>query len=175
MSGPRNLIPFYRGSEANIARVTLNQILSWNDARLENVHNYIQWLFPQSTPSQYNPDAPLLDDATIQAFHNDPALQNNLLASFRRMLAFYGLQMDEGTRVITRAPNFNQRSSVWLTPGNHNFWRITRIIDSMKLLGFPGCSRAFLTILQDIVRIEGVGIVSDETLGHWRRVSPRAL
>lgn len=164
----RNLLPFYYGIEANNNYVTLQQILNWDDGQLEAVHNYIQWLFPLTTPSGPNPTAPVLDQATIQTFQNDVLLKAQLLRSFRRMLAFYGLQMDEATRVITRAPNFNTRAAVWLTPANHNFLRITRIIHSLRLLGLPEYSSAFFTIMQDIARNEGSAIVGSDTLGFWQ-------
>jgi hypothetical protein len=165
---PRNLIPFYYGQEANNNHVTLQQILNWDDGQLEDVHNYIQWLFPLATPSGPNPTAPVLDQATIQTFQNDVLLKAQLLRSFRRMLTFYGLQMDEATRVITRAPNFNTRAAMWLTPANHNFLRITRIIHSLRLLGLPEYSSAFLTIMQDIARNEGSAIVDGGILGFWQ-------
>jgi hypothetical protein len=166
---PKNVIPFYRGLEANNNHATLNQILSWDDGQLEMVHDYIQWLFPLETPSNFNPTAPVIDQATIQTFRNDSLLKSQLLRSFCRMLTFYGLQMDVTTRVITRAPNFNLRAAVWLTSGNHNFQRITRIIHSLSLLGLPEYSRAFLTVMQNIASNEGSRVVGSETVGYWQR------
>jgi hypothetical protein len=166
-----NLVDFYRGTAANNNGVTLDQILGWNDAQLESVHNYIQWLFPMRTQSGFNHTAPTLDAATIQAFQGDPALRNQMLRSFRRMLAFYGLQMNEATRGISRAANFDVRARVWLysPAGHHNFLRITRILQSMSLLGLSEYSRAFLAILGDIVNNEGQDIISLQTFGYWQR------
>jgi Opioid growth factor receptor (OGFr) conserved region len=168
-SRPLNLIPFYRGQEANNNHVTLEQILAWDDTRLESVHDYIQWLFPLKTMSGPNPSAPVLDDATILTFQNDPILKNQVLRSFRRMLTFYGLQMGEGTKVISRAANFNARASVWLynSSGHHNFLRITRILHSMNLLGLGAYCKPFLNILVDIRRNEGKNAISETTLGYW--------
>ncbi len=168
---PRNIIPFYYGLEANNNHVTLHQILSWDDGQLEAVHNYIQWLFPLETASGPNPTAPVLDQATIQTFRGDARLKNELLNSFRRMLIFYGLRMDEATRVITRAPNFNVRAAVWLTPidhNYHNFLRITRIIHSLCILGLTEYGRAFLTVMTDIARNEGSATVGNDTLRYWQ-------
>ncbi len=175
MQGPLNLVLFYRGLEPNNNAVTLDQILAWDDGQLESVHNYIQWLFPLTSPSAPNPTAAVLDNPTIQTFKGDPALKNQVLRSFRRMLAFYGLQMNEATKVITRAPNFNARAAVWLInpAGHHNFLRITRIIHSMDLLGLPDYSRSFFAIMQDIERNEGRGIIGDYTLNCWRGACPR--
>jgi hypothetical protein len=172
VSGPLNLVSFYRGLELNNNGVTLDQILGWDDAHLESAHNYIQWLFPLTTPSAPNPTAPILDGATIQAFCGDAPLKNQVLRSFRRMLMFYGLQMDEGTKIITRAPNFNARAAVWLTPANHNFLRITRMIRSMSHLGLSDYSKSFFNILQNIHGNEGQGIISAPTFNFWRAACP---
>jgi hypothetical protein len=168
---PRNIISFYYGLEANNNHVTLAQILNWDDGQLEAIHNYIQWLFPLETSSGPNPTAPILDQTTIQVFRNDALLKNQLLNSFRRMLSFYGLQMNATTRAITRASNFNARAAVWLTPADrnyHNFLRITRIIHSLSILGLQEYAHAFLTIMQDIARNEGSGTVGDGTLRYWQ-------
>ncbi len=168
MSGnPRNLVAFYRGAEPNNNGFTLNQILSWDDANLEAVHTYIQWLFPLAERSDYNPTDPVLDQATIDTFRNDPLLRGQVLRSLRRMLAFYGLQMDEATRVITRAPNFNARSAVWLTPENHNFLRITRIIKSLGILGLGSYELTFQLAMLDIANNEGARIVGQDTVRFW--------
>jgi hypothetical protein len=167
---PRNLVAFYLGNEANNNRVTLNQILSWDDRNLELVHNYIQWLFPLAEGSNYNTTGPVLDQATIDTFRNDPQLRTQVIRCLHRMLAFYGLQMNNATRVITRAPNFNARATVWLTPadGNyHNFLRITRIIHSLCLLGHREYARSLLAIMIDIAANEGARTVPPETLLHW--------
>lgn len=171
--GPLNLISFYRGTEANNNGVTLNQILGWDDAQLESVHNYIQWLFPLDSATPHNPTAPILDSSTIHIFRGDPALKGQLLRCFRRMLAFYGLQMNEATKVISRAPAFNARAAIWLMnpAGHHNFLRITRIIRSMSCLGLADYSVSFLTIMRDIARREGNGIISPATLTFWENAT----
>jgi len=169
-AGPLNLIAFYREQEANNNGVTLQQILAWDDTRLESVHNYIQWLFPLKTVSGPNPTAPILDNSTIQTFQSNPALKNQVLRSFRRMLTFYGLQMDEGSKLISRAANFNARASVWLhqPSGHHNFLRITRILESMKLLGLNDHCTPFFNVLLDIAHHEGKDAIHATTLGYWR-------
>jgi hypothetical protein len=165
------ILSFYQGLEANNNGVTLDQILNWDDGRLEAVHNYIQWLFPLTTPSGPNPTAPILDQATIQTFRNSPVFKAQMLRSFRRMLSFYGLQMNETARVISRAPNFNARAAVWLTANNHNFLRITRMLHSLQLLGLPEYGTAFFHIMHDIYSNEGQGIIDRNTLGFWLRAN----
>jgi hypothetical protein len=52
------LLDFYRGLGTDTEGRLLTDILAWPDAEFEEVHDFIQWRFPE--PSQYNPDAPLL-------------------------------------------------------------------------------------------------------------------
>jgi len=163
-----NLLPFYRGLEANNRGVTLEQILNWDDQRLESQHDYIQWLFPLETRSGPNPTAPILNSSIINTFRNDPGLQAQIVRSFQRMLSFYGLQENTLTGQITRAPNFHNRRGVWLQRNNHNFLRITRIIHSLCLLGLPLQAQAFLNIMQDIYNNEGRGIISQQTFQYWQ-------
>ncbi|GEM_PF-700076 len=171
--GPLNLFSFYRGIEPNNNGVSLDQILGWDDFQLESVHNYIQWLFPLEKPTAYNPTAPILDAITIRAFCEDTALKAQLLRSFRRMLTFYGLQMNEATKTISRAPTFNARACVWLInpAGHHNFLRISRILRSMHILGHPDYSASFLTIMRDITHREGNGIIPGATLSFWENAA----
>jgi hypothetical protein len=58
---------------------------------------------------------------------------------------------------------------VWIRPHNHNHLRLTRIIRSLKLLGLPKDAHALMLCLEDIHRVEGRDIISEETLKHWRQ------
>ncbi len=162
----QGLLNFYQGTGPDSEGRTLTQILNWGDDQLESVHNYIQWLFPSRQASAFNARAPMLTDAHVQAFRNEPALQGNLLRSFNRMLAFYGLQ--EGQNQITRAPNAAARQAVWLTPGNHNFLRISRILKCLNELGLHPQAQSFYRALNDIAQHEGRSAITPRTLGIWQ-------
>ena len=81
---------------------TLDTILSWDDGRLEAVHDYIQWLFPLDEPSRFNPSAPLLTAHDRAAFR-DPELAANLRRALDRMLAFYGFTLDPSAAAAHQA------------------------------------------------------------------------
>src|ERR1022692_4596159 len=115
------LLAFYRGVQTDTEGRLLEDILVWTDDDLEAVHDFIQWLFPLPEPSQYNSDAPLLTNEDIAAFKSDPVLQANLMKSFERILAFFGLSLSEGK--VADGPNFKARvADVWASP-NHNWLR----------------------------------------------------
>ena len=133
------LVCFYRGDGRDARGRALEELLGWDDRRLEGVHDYIQWLFPLDEPSRFNPQGPLVTAADRQAFHDDPRLMANLRRAFQRMLAFYGLVLDRsGAEVrIARGDHWAERAEEWLHPGNHNLLRLTRIMKSLTLLGVP--------------------------------------
>ena len=54
------LLRFYRLEGPDARGRTLPEIWAWDAARLEGVHDYIQWLFPLPEPSAFNPHAPIL-------------------------------------------------------------------------------------------------------------------
>ena len=89
------LVDFYRGAAKDTQRRFLGAILAWDDEELEEVHDFIQWLFPLPEPSRFNADAPLLTAEDIREFKSDPSLRANVLKSLRRMLTFLGLATTE--------------------------------------------------------------------------------
>src|SRR5262245_14689422 len=121
------LLEFYRGEKPDVEGRMLADILAMDDEGMEEVHDFIQWLYPLPEPSRCNPDAPLLTAEDITAFRADPLLRANLRKSFERILAFLGLTMTE-TGEVTLAANFAERvPDIWSGP-NHNWLRITRIL-----------------------------------------------
>ena len=132
------LIHFYRGDGTDHAGRRLDEILGWPDTRLEAVHDYIQWLFPLHAPSRFNPQAPILTVEDAAVFRQPGPCRDNFLRALRRMLGFYGLECDdEDPQDVYVDPSllFELRSRIWLTPGNHNYLRLSRILTSARLLG----------------------------------------
>jgi hypothetical protein len=162
------IVEFYSGGRDYEGR-TLDAILGWDDDRLEMIHDYIQWVFPLRQPSAVNPFAPLVTDETVRAFDRDPALRERLERAYERMLRFYGLLVREG-RVEIDERTFPSRSQVWLTPGNHNHLRLTRIMQCLSALGLRANARALQRCLIDeICTGPGRGRISARTIEFWRR------
>jgi hypothetical protein len=100
-------------------------VLVFSDERLEEVHDYIQWLFPLPTRSAAQPGAPVLTQAEIDAIRADKVAQDTLARATERMLQFY------------------RDTRWWLTGYDHNHLRITRIIHSLRILTGPDAARRF--------------------------------
>jgi hypothetical protein len=167
------LLRFHRLDGPDARGRMLTEIWAWDAARLEGVHDYIQWLFPLPEPSAFNARAPILSEDAIAAFRADATLRDRLLRSLTLLLEFYGLavQVDgDGTPRIERTPHFPTQSRRWLQPGNHNHLRLTRILASLRLLGLGDHSRALWACLEAIAR-DHPHAVSATTLDYWRRAA----
>lgn len=162
------IVAFYSGGRDAAGR-TLEQILAWDDERMEAVHDYIQWLFPTVQPSGVNPLAPLITRDTVRAFAADETLRARLAQSLDRMLGFYGLRR-RANRIEIDAARFPARARTWLHPGNHNHLRLTRIMASLSVLGLREDAGALQRcLLQDVGPGAGAGRVSPRTVEFWRR------
>ncbi len=157
------IVSFYLGQAPDDHGRTIDQIWACRPGQLEVTHDYIQVLFPSRRPSQFHP-APLLDDETERAFRENPDLRERLLKSLDLMLGFYGLRR-EGAEVV-EAADFRDRAANWLTPSNHNFLRITRILLCLKVLGLPEWATAFFRRLEAIYR-QNASVVGEKTYRFW--------
>jgi hypothetical protein len=169
--GPEErLLQFYDGTGTDDRGRRLEDIWSWEHPQLEAVHDFIQWMFPTRRPSGVNPLAPLVTDEVQQAFARSVRLRNRLRQSLIVMLDFYGLERretEEGPSVA-RGAHFELRSRNWLTHGNHNHLRITRILTSLRILGLSEKAQAFVHALAGIYAAEGRHAIARRTWGMWR-------
>ncbi|XP_016394382.1 opioid growth factor receptor-like isoform X2 [Sinocyclocheilus rhinocerous] len=101
---------------------------------LEDVHSYIQWLFPIQEPG-VNWRAHVLSKKEIKLFRKDKEAKSKLVQSYKLMLDFYGICLvDESTGEVARAPNWKDRFRN-LDRHTHNNLRITRILKCLGTLG----------------------------------------
>jgi Opioid growth factor receptor (OGFr) conserved region len=163
------IVNFYSGEAPDHRGRFLHHIQEWDDARLESVHDYIQWLFPLTERSGFNPAAPVLTPDVIKVFRSREDLQQNLRQSFIVMLRFYGLEIG-GTDEVVRGRDFETKAENWLSASNHNHLRITRILKSLTLLGLEAEARAFFECLAQIYEEEErkpEPAITAETLAFW--------
>lgn len=108
----------------------------------EYQHHYIPLLFPTDEPSPVTPDAPYFnftqgDGVALAEFRNSPLLKAQMRQSLKTMMDFYGFDYDpsQPDGKIVQGKLFAGLRKKWLTPGNHNFRRIARILKSLRLAG----------------------------------------
>jgi Opioid growth factor receptor (OGFr) conserved region len=126
----------------------IEEVLAFPDETLEHVHDYIQWLFPLPTRSSAQPSAPVLTPDQIAAIRLDENAQTNLRRAAERMLAFY-----DATRW-------------WLAWSDHNHLRITRILQSLRLLSGQDAAQSFYDAILARHRTAGSPI-NPHNLRYW--------
>jgi hypothetical protein len=146
------LVSFYSGAAPDDRGRYLEDILGWSDFDLESHHDFIQWLFPLRTRSGANPSAPILDRETIERFRSDEQLRSNLERAFERMMRFYGFEPPGSLH--------------WVTPHNHNYLRLTRMISSLRLLGHERHARTLYQHLLDVYE-RHADVIGPITFRYW--------
>ena len=163
------IIPFYRSQNGDHRGRLIQDLQAQSLHELEDGHDYIQWLFPLPEPSSASSDAPILSADDMQVFREDAGLRARLLRSLLVMLDFYGLTIAGSAEdpIVRRNSSFPKRSLEWLSPSNHNFLRLTRILRSLSLLGCQAYARALLRCLEGIYT-DHPQIIAQTTLRYWQ-------
>jgi hypothetical protein len=128
----------------------IEDVLGFSDEALERSHDYVQWLFPLPTRSMAQPGAPVLSPADIAAIRADGRALANLRRAAARMLRFYEATDD------------------WLTWSDHNHLRISRILQSLRLLTCEADATAFYRAILDRHASAGSPI-DPRNLAYWKR------
>lgn len=150
-----NLLQFYLGLASDNEGRMLKDILTWQDPKQwESSHSFIQWVFPLQEPSKFNPNAPLLDEETLELFKASETCMKNASLAYVFAQRFLWQQFGVG----------------WLNKGDHNHLRITRIIKFLHLVGYPIAAK---TVYHTVVKIARgkPEAVSPVTLQFWREAA----
>ena len=71
------LVDFFAGNKQDNKGRYITTYLKYDPKEIEQYHDFIQWAFPTSKPSEYNPDAPIIDDTFAEHLQeNSKALEN---------------------------------------------------------------------------------------------------
>lgn len=145
---PSDLLAFLTADGRDSAGRTFDEVVSLDDQGLERNHDFIQWLFPLTEPSQAVPGSPVLDASAVAALRASPVVQARLAKASARMLDFYAA------------------TDRWRRAYDHNHLRITRIIRSLRLLVGEDQADAFKAVI--LSRVEATRApVSARSRGYW--------
>ena len=161
------LLDFLRGDGRDARGRAIAQIWALTNEEIERRHDFIQWLFPLDTASGAVPDSPVLAADEVAILRRDRAIRANLRRSLDRMLAFYGLAWDGERRAIRLGPDFREQAVVWLSPGNHNLLRLTRIMRSLVLAGEIDAAGALFVCLEGLYRGPYRLAIGAQSFAHW--------
>ncbi len=106
------VIGFYKGLSPDSEGRMLIDIQKWNFDKLEDIHDYIQWLFPLTKESCYNPNAPILSTEDIAEFKISETIRTNLIVSFDLLLSFYGFITEKNSSQIIITSQTSKTSTI---------------------------------------------------------------
>jgi len=149
----KDLIEFFENARPNCDGKYLSDIRNWSDVQLEQEHRFIQWLFPNREPSPFNPDAPLLDDETIEVFRSRNDLRYEVEKTLARMIEFYQLDVTHPW---------------WVTKKNHNFLRITRILHTLREFQMFEEAADFFDKLAEVYS-NNRQVIGETTFEYWEK------
>ena len=103
--------------EADFLGRNLQDIWDFSDDEIEQTHDFVQLVFPTNKPSMAVSHGFYLDSETlIEQIKNNPETKKNIVKSANWFLSFLA------------------RNTYWNQKYDHNQLRITRIIESLRLL-----------------------------------------
>jgi hypothetical protein len=142
------LIGFLEGKQKDFHGRLINDIWNYSDEDIENIHDFIQVLFPLDQESRNSNNKFCIDDkAIIPSIRKSELAQLNFKQSCEWFLGFLG------------------RNPKWQKGYDHNQLRITRIIKSLNLLSSYENALAFY---QSMVRlIKDDHSISQTTYDYW--------
>ena len=142
------IIRFLEGKEKDFQGRLIKDIWNYSDREKENIHDFIQVLFPLDQQSRNSSNKFFIDDkAIIPAIRKSELAQLNFKQSCEWFLGFL------------------DRNPKWQKGYDHNQLRITRIIKSLNLLSSYENALAFY---QSMVRlIKDDHSISQTTYDYW--------
>ena len=141
---------FLTAQEGDFKGRTLEDIWSFSDAEIEYIHDFIQIIFPLDKPSQAAFHGYYLDsDELVRRLRNNKQVSANLIKSAQWFLGFL------------------ERNTYWNTRHDHNQLRITRVIESLRLLVSDEEADEFYAHVMDLISDEKK--INSTTLAFWAR------
>lgn len=126
-------IAFLTGSSMDSEGRYINEYAQFTPDKWEECHNHIQWAFPSSIPSIFNPNAPVIDWDELKRILGDydapvyPSALHNLQTMYYNYFGSIGMTYDADDNVVISQDHPQQLA--WLEDSNdHNHRRITRVM-----------------------------------------------
>ena len=127
----------------------IDDVLSFDDIKAEQTHDFIQWLFPLDEVSRAVSGAPILGQTDIQLIHTNSDAQANIKRSAAWFLGFL------------------ERSNRWRTKYNHNHLRITKVVKSLRLLTDDKEADEFKAAIFDLLG-DDLDLIDRRAVEFWK-------
>ena len=145
-----NLYKFLKNEEKDFQGRFLSDIWNFSDDEIENNHDFIQILFPLDKPSEaVDHNIYLKDVNEFLKIKNDKIIKKNIIKSKNWFVKFLN------------------RNDHWKSYSDHNQFRITRIIECLRLLISDDEADTFYSLILLMVGEETE--INEITLDYWSK------
>lgn len=129
----RRFVRFYKDEQTASENFPFKRsdVLEWTDYQLQTRNEYVKWLFP--LPSD---EPPTKMTSRIQyVFRTNPEMRERAVKSTRRMLNFFGYEINDSLEVVENKPLNRKVGPITIGLYNtQNFEKITRILNFLKIV-----------------------------------------
>ena len=153
------VIAFLHGGLDPLGR-RFDEMLAYSDDRMEECHDYVQWMWPLHEESHFASVFPVLTQDVADVLAKSEQARGRLLAGLARFRSFYGVHEDGKVD--------DDKVQQWCHNGDHNLLRITRIIRSLRILGLEEPAQQFY---KDMTAVGEANGLSETTLRYWKRAA----
>lgn len=130
--GTEDALAFLEGHGLDGAGRNIREYFLFDMDKWEECHNHVQWAFPSHIPSRFNFAAPVVN---MEEFSEKLSPQGHVNV-FRLMTSYLeslGFTHDKAGWHACMDWN-NERVQTWVTPYNHNYQRISRLLNLLSWL-----------------------------------------
>lgn len=176
--GTDDALAFMEGRGVDAAGRTIEDYFKFDEYKWEECHNHVQWAFPSHIMSRFNLEAPVVD---MEDFSNRLSVQGHI--NIKQLMTNYlnslGWFEDKGG---WHADLKHERAERWLSPYNHNYQRISRLLN---LLSWIDANLA-IELLNEFLEVarnaskwvwthtlqnEPVYVINAETVVYWSKAA----
>lgn len=174
--GTTEAAQFLLGVGTDAAGRKVQDYFSFTQERWEECHNHIQWAFPSDIPSDFNPEAPLVDfesEEWKQLAHEDSIATGVVWMLINYYMASIGVAINVEDKFVQVSGHWND---IWRNY-DHNYRRITRILHFLSHSGLAPDGMDAVSMGDRFIafalmkRAERPDCIDDTTLAFWHAAS----
>lgn len=123
-----------------------DEIMSYNEKELEDCHAFIQWIFPTTTPSAFNSEAPVINIVELRASSDYNDAREKIIDSLELILKHWGIEYEDEGLYIYDQTKFKLLNG-------HNGLRFSRVLQSLVYHEYTDLAQAILEFVLDNVSL----------------------
>ncbi len=144
--------------------------IDYDKLQLENLHNYVQLIFPNLEHGMFNEDLYL--NRNLNGWKNwlknknlRSEIQKQLKLNLLLMLEFWNFNVDLDKELEIKQISANKESIIFKRGGDHNHLRFTRVLNCLRLFGLHKEHELLLSSIENNNEIMNI-ISSDNSLSE---------